>query len=79
VIKPRIVTPHEAQDALRLDYFDIRRVPDLLDTVATEPDRIRAAVVKALRTASEVVSRVPGIGPTDLLNEFANTIENGAD
>jgi len=60
--KPRIVTPQEAQRIARILARAFsktgmarcdRERSDLAHTVATEPDRTRAAVVKALRWAQQ--------------------------
>ncbi len=70
--EPRIVTPQEAQAAINrvdADLLAFTREPvgwnALAHTVATEPDRTRAAVVKALRRAGCELA--------------ATNIENGAD
>jgi hypothetical protein len=82
VSEPRIVTPQEAQETLTPDAEWEAR---LLYTVATEPDRLRAAVAKALRDAALFY------GPAQLTGMFsrdgytkawlanrADAIENGA-
>ena len=46
MIEPRVVTPQEAQEAP--DSSPVPSYLSLLHTVATEPDRIRAAVMEAL-------------------------------
>jgi hypothetical protein len=47
--EPRIVTPEEAQEWLDSEDLEQQTSVNLSYTVATEPDRIRAAVVEALR------------------------------
>jgi hypothetical protein len=44
----RIVTPQEAQRGFPVEDIGLHTVQALLHTVATEPDRIRAAVAAAL-------------------------------
>jgi hypothetical protein len=75
----RIVSPEEAQRAASLPfpsgYPDYALPGDLLHTVATEPDRTRAAVVKALREAAERLTYSAHID----VHTMADAIENGAD
>ena len=76
--EPRIVTPHEAQRLLASINRDLRGATldeiALVHTVATEPDRTRAAVVKALNHARTLVWDESGE-----LAEYVHVIENGAD
>jgi hypothetical protein len=54
--EPRIVSPKEAQDVLsdiERQRLYAHRYDDLAHTAATEPDRIRTAVVKALRLLAQ--------------------------
>lgn len=57
--EPHIVSPEEAQERLKFLAVDPRTfvskelAQQLAHTIATEPDRIRAAVVKALREKLE--------------------------
>lgn len=76
----RIVSPEDAQ--LLLDnaawVAHMAETPlALAHTVATEPDRTRAAVVGALREAAALVPDARGYGVEWLLMR-ANVIENGA-
>jgi len=50
---------------------------DLAGTVATEPDRTRAAVVKALRSAAADLGG--DLGDAREVSRRADAIENGAD
>ena len=79
--EPRIVTQQEAQQWL--EEGSNLLVARLAHTVATEPDRIRAAVVKALRAASVEVDNNANefYGPSAwrLVDDRADAIENGAD
>jgi hypothetical protein len=80
--EPRIVTPQEAQWALdgETAYATWR---ELAHTVATEPDRTRAAVVAALREVAELWYSDEGPGhplsAVTWLTARADAIENGAD
>ena len=72
-----IVTPEAAQHYRDGGVF-VPRYGDLVHTVATEPDRTRAAVVKALRDAADYTAGFPRSGP-DGLRRRADVIEKGAD
>lgn len=85
----RIVTPEEAQSLDRDpatgwgNSVDHLRLVDswarLAGTVASEPDRIRAAVVRALRDFAEALTNDDAV-PWDIYaHEHADAIENGAD
>jgi hypothetical protein len=65
---PRIVTPEQAQNALRITHGQSEYERNLLLTIVAEPDRTRAAVVKALREYGGWGGRAA-----------ADAIENGAD
>lgn len=80
--EPPIVTPQEAQRSLTAYAEDGQWavLPTLYSqrlarTVATEPERIRAAVVKELDALIEVMRYEPD---SLILNERRNAIENGA-
>lgn len=73
--EPRIVSPREAQawmnaDELKLPtaYWPVR----LAHTVATEPDRIQAAAMKALRDAAQEMREVGFVVAAVLLDEKAD-------
>lgn len=69
---PRIVTPEEAQQILNDRRLVIPSLHALLSTVAAEPERTRAAVVKALDAWLDDDSPVS-------LRQWRDAIENGAD
>ena len=76
--EPRIVTPEEARESLR----DFAGSPStflarLAYTVATEPDRTRAAVVAALREAA--FESPADADANEWLHMRADSIENGDD
>jgi hypothetical protein len=75
---PRIVTSQEAREIVDEGGFGVSftEVLALAHTVATEPDRIRAAFVKALQHASQWV---PKSADRDALADYINAIKNGAD
>lgn len=80
--QPRIVTPQEAQTVLDDDdqkryLYDWQRT--YVHTVATEPDRTRAAVVKALRGMADHCRRFGLPDSAEALDDRADAIENGAD
>lgn len=84
--EPRIVTPQEASECQEGKWDTEWGAKDILHTVATEPDRTRAAVVKALRRHGDSLG---GLGDTAPLPrdayaaaqawKRAAAIENGAD
>jgi hypothetical protein len=77
VTASEIFTPEEAQE-LAASYSEHGLHYRLAHTVATEPERVRAAVVTALREAAR--SAVDQRGrPYRWLNERADAIEEGAD
>ncbi len=77
---PRIVTPQEAQNHLKDMGGFWPGSHRLLHTVATEPDRIRAAVVKALLTEANALRLVDAYRPAALaIYARLDAIENGAD
>ncbi len=93
--QPRVVTPQEAQETLRwsagMPGQKVVSYDSLAHTVATEPDRTRAAVVRAFRTAQHKHQKIAddrNEGPTsrsvyamlaDAFRKQADAIENGAD
>jgi len=75
--EPRIATPQEAQVHKTWPHLvSTEDVGALAHTVATEPDRTRAAVVKALRDAAP---ESPNFSAERWLILRADAIENGAD
>lgn len=82
VPEPRIVTPQEAQQLVDNETW-MRNVSetsrDLAHTVATEPERTRAAVFKALHRQAKVLTSVGEHAAADIVHEDAAAIENGAD
>lgn len=80
---PRIVTPEEAQEAWDrwrsgLTAQVYMHGVDLAHTVATEPDRTRAAVVKALRQTADSLGRSGYPSSCYFMRARADAIENGA-
>jgi hypothetical protein len=79
--EPRIVTPEEAQAMFAGDF--VSPDPDVFDlahTVATEPDRTRSAVVKALRQMQSEAFNKWSVKPyvDEWVKARADAIENGA-
>lgn len=86
--QPRIVTPQEARASLPAASTrgPVNWEHRLVHTVATEPDRTRAAVVKALLLAGvavaehgDLISYDSGRRVEKFLVDRAGAIENGAD
>lgn len=71
--KPRVITPAEAKQAP--DSSPVPSYLDLLHTVTTEPDRVRAAVVEELRFSSHWLDEQD---PVASLRMRAEAIESGA-
>jgi hypothetical protein len=77
VTGPRIVSPQEARQRLGDLEGESRLERDYVTTVATEPDRIRAAVVKALWDLPDQLK--PNMSLSAQIDRIADAIENGAD
>lgn len=79
----RIVSPEEARRVIRvLDLGPEDRLGlDLLHTVATEPDRVRAAVVQVLRRMQSEAFNKWSVKPyvDEWVKGHADAIESGAD